>query len=113
MNLLSVRTLDQRGFENRFRDSTLKMLKGVMVVAHRQLCGSLHITRVKINLESMNVVEQESQDLWHQRLGHMSEKGLSTLMKKKLITIKDTMSHPCNHCLFGKQRKFFFSSSSV
>ena len=64
---------------------------------------------MKICADKLNIVEIEvSQNLWHQRLGHMSEKGLSTLKKKEVITVaKDTALDPCNHCLFGKQHSLF------
>jgi len=68
---------------------------------------------VKICADNLKIVEREvSQNLWHQSLGHMSEKGLSTLEKKELITIaKNTTPDPCNHFLFGKQHRISFSYS--
>ena len=70
---------------------------------------------MKICADSFNVAEKEaSQNLWHQRLGHMSERGLSTLIKKELITVsKDVALGPCNHCLFGKQHRVSFNCTST
>ena len=86
-----------------------------MVIARGHICGTLYKTHVKICAESLNVAEREaSQNLWHQRLGHMSERGLSTLTKKDLITVsKNASLDPCNHCLFGKQHGVSFNFSST
>ena len=41
--------------------------------------------------------------LWHQRLGHMSEKGLKVLMTRKLLPDLKTLDLEfCKHCVFGK-----------
>jgi hypothetical protein len=61
----------------------------------------------------VNVVENEtSTELWHRRLGHMSEKGLQVLTKKQLLpNIKGTSLMPCTHCLVRKQRRVSFHKS--
>ncbi len=44
--------------------------------------------------------------LWHQRLGHMSERGLKILADRKLLpNLKSGKLDFCKHCLFGKQSK--------
>ena len=115
LNLLSGVALDKQGYGHQFCNGAWKLTKGTMVIARGHICGTLYKTYVKICADSLNIVEKEaSQNLWHQRLGHMSEKGLSTLEKKELITIaKNIAPDPCNHCLFGKQHKVSFSFSST
>ena len=57
----------------------------------------------------MNIIENEaSNELWHKRLGHISEKGLQVLARKKLLPVKGTSILPCTHCLFGKQSRVAF-----
>lgn len=69
---------------------------------------------MKIITNSLNVTEEASQDLWHPRLDHMSEKGLTALFKKKLINVdKNATLGPCNHCLFGNQHRVSFNVSSM
>ena len=115
LNLLSGVALDKQGYGNQFSNGTWKLSKGSMIVARGHICGTLYKTHVKVCTDSLNIVEREaSQNLWHQRLGHMSEKGLSTLVKKELITfVKGTAPDPCNHCLFRKQHRVSFSYSST
>ena len=81
-----------------------------MVVARGHICGTLYKTHVKICTESLNAVEvAASPNLWHQRLGHIGEKGLQPLTKNALIKItKDVTFNPCDHCLFEKQHRVSF-----
>ncbi|KAE8689304.1 paired amphipathic helix protein Sin3-like 3-like [Hibiscus syriacus] len=49
-------------------------------------------------------------NLWHQRLGHMSEKGRKTLLSKgKLSDLKSIDVGLCEDCIFGKQKKVSFA----
>jgi hypothetical protein len=61
----------------------------------------------------VNVVENKTSiELWHKRLGHMTEKGLQVLAKKQILpNIKGTSLMPCTHCLVGKQRSISFHKS--
>ena len=47
--------------------------------------------------------------LWHMRLGHMSEKGMMILQKQQLLGNQklDELKF-CEHCVFGKQHKIKF-----
>ena len=105
LNLLSGIAFDKEGYDSHFGNGTWKLMKGSIIVARGHICGNLYKTHVKIGEDSLNIAEGEaSQNLWHQRLGHMSEKGLATLTKKKLITIsKDAVLNSCHYYLFGKQ----------
>ena len=44
--------------------------------------------------------------LWHQRLGHMSKKGMKLIAAKgKLSCLKHVDVGVCEHCIFEKQKK--------
>ncbi|KAK8589518.1 hypothetical protein V6N12_023912 [Hibiscus sabdariffa] len=62
--------------------------------------------------ETMNVtVNDSSTELWHNRLSHMSEKGLNCLAKKNQLSgLKNATLKNCAHCLAGKKRRVSFSS---
>jgi len=72
--------------------------------------NTLYKTEARLVKGDVNVVENEtSTELWHKRLGHMSEKGLQVLAKKQLLpNIKGTSLMPCTHCLVGKQIRVSF-----
>lgn len=113
LNLISGVALDCHGYESQFRNGSWKLLKGAMVIARGHMCGTLYKTHLKLSQPSLNTVEEAiSLNLWHKRLGHMSEKGLTTLAKKDVISVaKDVILDSCEHCLFGKQHRVSFSST--
>ncbi|RDX69512.1 hypothetical protein CR513_51366, partial [Mucuna pruriens] len=53
-------------------------------------------------------IQHRSGELWHKRLGHMSEKGLEILAKDHLQSIKGQPFDLCEDCLVGKQHKVSF-----
>ena len=61
---------------------------------------------------SINAVDDDSTvELWHNRLGHMSEKGLMILAKKNLLSgMKKGSLKKCAHCLAGKQTRVAFKT---
>ncbi|KAM1333708.1 hypothetical protein ACFX2F_009709 [Malus domestica] len=86
MELPSIGTLDQQGYYHHIGEGKLKLTKGLMVVARAQLCCTLYRPNANVLKCELNVVEDSSLDLWHKRLGHMSEKGLQVMAKKSHIS---------------------------
>ena len=53
----------------------------------------------------------DSTQLWHARLGHISEKGMTILSKRGLLGSKGTGKLDfCDHCVFEKQKRVSFST---
>lgn len=51
----------------------------------------------------------EKIELWHCRLGHMSEKGMKLLLNDgKIPKLKSVDHHLCKSCVFGKQERVSF-----
>ena len=51
-------------------------------------------------------------ELWHRRLGYISEKGLQTLAIKQFLPNLQGMSlKTCDRCLFGKAHKVVFHTN--
>ena len=47
--------------------------------------------------------------LWHNRIGHMSEKGMHILHPRKLLTyLKHVSLELCENCVYGKQKRVRF-----
>ncbi|CAI0404237.1 unnamed protein product, partial [Linum tenue] len=61
------------------------------------------MTNAKHSKGGINVAEKDSSiELWHKRLGHLSEKGLQILSKKQLLPgAKGTLLKTCVDCLAG------------
>ena len=106
--------LHKEGFQNYFGNGRWKLTKGTMVVVRGEVCCTLYKTLGKICKNGLNVATDSSPSFWHRRLGHMSEKGLKILAKKKSIPFaKGTLFNPCDYCLLGKQHRVSFSSKST
>ncbi|TXG57032.1 hypothetical protein EZV62_018345 [Acer yangbiense] len=113
LNLISAGKLDDEGFCNTFSDGHWKLTKGSMIVARGKKCSSLYFMQAKVSDCIINIVDNESTtELWHRRLGHMSEKGLMVLAKKNLLSgMKNAPLKKCAHCLAGKQNRVAFKTS--
>ena len=74
--LISVGQLDKEGYRVTFGDGKWKVIKGNLVVARGEKRGTLYI--VEQSIYEVNVVANEidSSTLWHQRVGHMIQKGM-------------------------------------
>ena len=112
MNLISTGKLDDERFYNTFHDSRRKLTKGSMMVAKGKKCSSLYLMQARVIDSSINVVDDDSTiELWHNRLSHMSEKGLMILAKKNLLyAMKKGSLNRCAHCLVGKQTRVAFKT---
>ena len=54
--------------------------------------------------------------LWHQRLGHIGEKGLQSLQGKSMVEGMSKCNSNfdfCEHCLYGKQNRVKFPSGAT
>jgi transposase InsO family protein len=112
-SLISIGKLDDEGYHNYLGGGQWKLCNGSFILARGKKINTLYKTEARLVKEDVNFVENEtSTELWHKRLGHMSEKGLQVLAKKQLLpNIKGTSLMPCTHCLVGKQRRISFHKS--
>ncbi|KAG6706623.1 hypothetical protein I3842_07G230600 [Carya illinoinensis] len=110
-NLISVGQLDECGHSVVFSDSTWKITKGALVLARGKKTGTLYMTTGLIDTIATTVAESTA-DLWHCRLGHMSQKGMKELLSRgKLPELKSVDFSMCESCVMGKQKKVSFLKS--
>ncbi|KAD5318290.1 hypothetical protein E3N88_18236 [Mikania micrantha] len=114
LNLISAGTLDEDGYHNSFGDGNWKLTHGSLIVARGKRASKLYMTHLKISKDSVHsLVNTDMTDLWHKRLGHMSEKGMSLLLKRNALSgVRDVHLKKCSHCLEGKQNRVTFKSHS-
>jgi hypothetical protein len=90
-SLISISKLDDAGVKTVFEKNTCKMVRGAMVLMRGVRCGTLYkllgstytngcnssVVLEQTNKEDKtNTVPEKKTMLWHQRLGHIGEKGL-------------------------------------
>ena len=101
-NLISIGQLDDEGHAILFVGGTWKVTKGARVLARGKKIGALYMTS---SPRDTIVVANASTNtnLWHRRLGHISEKGMKMLLSKgKLLELKSIDFDMCESCIFGK-----------
>ena len=114
LNLISAGKLDDVGYISQFGAGRWKLSRNNIIVAKGRKDGSLYVTHAKLCKGETNVThDRPCLELWHKRLGHMSEKGLQILARKEhLAGMKGKTLEPCTHCLAGKQHRVSFSRSN-
>ncbi|KAL2237238.1 UNVERIFIED_CONTAM: Retrovirus-related Pol polyprotein from transposon TNT 1-94 [Sesamum indicum] len=107
-NLILVGQLDSDGFHTKFGDAKWKISRGAMTLARGLKSGTLYMAGgSSSNIPFAATVSQAN--LWHNRLGHMSEKGMNVLKSKgRLPKLKSMEVGHCEHCVFRKQKRVSF-----
>jgi hypothetical protein len=86
-NLISLTTLDLGGCKFVFGDGVLKVVKGALIVMKAHQIGRFYVlqgsTVTGTAAVSSSMSDSDETILWHMRLGHMSEKGLTMLSKQE------------------------------
>lgn len=115
-NLISLGTLDSNGCRCTLEKGELKVALGAQVVMKGKKGSSLYeligsMVEGSTSAVSSSMSEFDNTKLWHMRLGHMSERGLSELSKRGLLSNQATGSMEfCEHCVLGKQRRVSFKA---
>nr|GEX32696.1 retrovirus-related Pol polyprotein from transposon TNT 1-94 [Tanacetum cinerariifolium] len=98
--------LDKEGYRAGFKDQQWKVTKGSLVVARGNKRGSLYMVEVLSDGINTTIDVRDNAALWHQRLGHMSEKGMKILASKGRIPyLQKAVLGFCEPCVLGKQKK--------
>ena len=116
-NLISLGTLDAQGYKFSAEGGVLKVTKGALVVMKACRSGNLYTLQGSTVTGAAAVSTSSEADvtrLWHMRLGHIGEKGLTLLSKRGLLCGQSTGKMDfCEHCVFGKQKRVSFNSLAV
>jgi hypothetical protein len=90
-NLISVRKMGDARLKTIFEKETCRMVRGAMLLLKGVRCGTLYklqgstigdgcssfiVPDVGVEQEINPTISREKVMLWHQRLGHIKEKGL-------------------------------------
>jgi hypothetical protein len=117
-NLISLSTLNTEGFKYSGLGGVLKVSKGFLVcLVGDMISAKLYVLRGSTLHGSIFAVVAVTDDklcetnLWHMRLGYMSELGMAELMKRNLLK-GCTLSGKkfCEHCMFGKHKRVKFNT---
>ncbi|KAG8376582.1 hypothetical protein BUALT_Bualt09G0078600 [Buddleja alternifolia] len=112
LNIISTGKLDDDGYVSNFGEGKWKLTKGSLITAKGKKKNSLYLMQAKLSNGEVNAaVNSSSIELWHERLGHLSQKGMQLLAKKKLLPdVSGIELQTCVDCLAGKQHGVGFKS---
>jgi hypothetical protein len=120
-SLISVRKLDDAGADTVLGKGTCKMVRGAMVLIRGVQCRTLYnllgstytngcnnfvVPEQRNEGEKTNTIIEKKTMLWHQRLGHIGEKGLLILHGKGMVEGMSNCALDfdfCEHFIYGKQ----------
>ncbi|KAL9309544.1 putative RNA-directed DNA polymerase [Arabidopsis thaliana] len=113
-NLISMGTLEAKGCVFKGNKGVLEVMKDNTVFMRGTRRASLYILQGEAKISEALVTESKDQvsdqtQIWHSRLGHVGQKGLSELAKRGYFG-KDKVSEMkfCEDCVFGKTHKVSF-----
>ena len=104
-NLLSVSKIVQAGIAVKFEEDRAVLTKNGYTVASAKRWGNLFQIAIKIPRNAANMSKSESGNLWHKRLGHISNNCLNELIQHKMVDgIGDiSLTEFCDICTQSKQ----------
>jgi hypothetical protein len=118
-NLISLSTLDGKGYKYSGGDGVLKVSKGSLIVMRGDLkSANLYRLRGTTITGDAAVISNllstsDATNLWNMRLGHMSELGLTVLSKRGLLDGHNISKLDfCEHCVFGKHKRVKFNTAT-
>lgn len=111
-SLLSLGGFDKAVYVCKLENGTLKIVKGAIVKLKGKLeKGLYHLigSTVVGTTTISSLKEQQATKIWHMRLGHVSEKGLTELHKQGLLG-KGSLGalELYEHCIYGKTTRVCF-----
>jgi hypothetical protein len=108
-NLISLGVLYTGGYKSIVQGGVMKLYKGIILVMKEEKVGNLFLLEGRTESDHATVVFENDDDhvhRWHQRLGHMRERGLKVLFDRKLLhSLKSLKLDFCKNCIYGKQNR--------
>ncbi|XP_070043019.1 uncharacterized mitochondrial protein AtMg00300-like [Nicotiana tomentosiformis] len=110
-NLISLGTLESLGCKYSGEGGVLKVSHGALVIIKACRYSTLYnlLGSTVTDAAAISTSDKSNSDiikLWHMRLGHISQKGLSILSKRDLLCGQSTRNMElCEHCVFGSRIK--------
>ncbi|KAK4390531.1 Retrovirus-related Pol polyprotein from transposon TNT 1-94 [Sesamum angolense] len=101
--------------ELRYEDrETIRIVKGALTVIKGKItAGNIYKLLGNTVVGGVHSVDScdDNTKLWHMRLGHLSEHGMTELQKRNMLHgVKSCKLDFCKFCVFGKQTKVSFTT---
>nr|GFA82742.1 retrovirus-related Pol polyprotein from transposon TNT 1-94 [Tanacetum cinerariifolium] len=112
-NLISLGTLDREGYTVKLRNGRVNVIKDSLMVLSGTMKGNCVYSLdgwAELGEASVGIQEKKSlTQVWHKRLGHISEAGLHELEKREVLGNKGLGKLEfCENCVLGKSTRVSF-----
>ena len=114
-NILSVSAVTKRGNTVSFEKGKCSILNSSGIeIGSGKLQGKLFNLNAKVQLTyEAKFVDQQTEEIWHNRYGHLNHKSLRSLQNNDLVRgisfkTDEGSKAPCKACLMGKQNRNSF-----
>ncbi|CAA7059582.1 unnamed protein product [Microthlaspi erraticum] len=111
-NLLSLGTFEKAGYKFESENGVLSVKAGEQILLTGRRYDTLYLLQWKpISGESLAAVKkQDDTVMWHRRLGHMSQKNMSILVKRGFLDGKKVSTFDtCEDCIYGRAKRVGFT----
>lgn len=113
-NLISLSTLDIKGYKHSGSGGVLKVSKDSFIhMVGDTNSAKLYVHRgstITSTTAALNFDKSSKTNLWHMRLGHMNKLGMAELTKRELLDGCSVSGLKfCEHCIFGKHTRVKFN----
>lgn len=109
-NLLSLGTMEKDGYKFESENGILTIKAGDQILLTGRRYDTLYLLQWRPATREALTVRQDDIVLWHRRLGHMSMKNMTIMLKKGFLDRKKVSSmEPCEDCIYGRARRVGFN----
>ncbi|XP_027187001.1 uncharacterized mitochondrial protein AtMg00300-like [Cicer arietinum] len=112
-NLISLGMLEEAGCSYKAEKGTLKIIKGSLVIMNGTRDHDIYLLNGPIvtGMTAMTIQASSQANMWHQRLGNVSLKGMQVLDRQGMLG-GDKISELefCEHCVYGNMHRVKFST---
>ena len=115
-NLISLGVLESKGYGFISDNGHLRIYKGSAKIMNAVRKKTLYYLDATVVSGVINATEKASDDfrIWHQRMGHLGEKGMKELVKRGLIKARGEADlKKCEQCVMGKGKKLPFPKGKL
>ena len=95
--------MDDEGYNITFKDKKWKVSRGAMIIALGKKTDTIYMTTNACRSIAV-AASKEDHNLWHQRLGHMSEKGLKIMHSKGKLPGLQSIDL-CECCILANRKE--------